>query len=90
MRLLTYLLLALTAASATAVDVPWPARTLLPNLHRWSTPDPLAEQTPWDSPYTYCAANLIANIDPTGENYTVIIDFYNQSIIIQARFFAGQ
>ena len=60
----------------------FPARTLLPNFPRWSTPDPLAEQAPWDSPYAYCAANPIANIDPTGENYTVIIDFYNQSIII--------
>ncbi len=68
----------------------FPARTLLPSLPRWTTPDPLAEQNPWDSPYAYCAANPIANIDPTGENYTVIIDFYNQSIIIQARFFAGQ
>lgn len=46
----------------------FPARTLLPNLPRWSTPDPLAEQTPWDSPYAYCAANPIANIDPTGLN----------------------
>ena len=30
MRLLSYLLLALTAASATAVDVPWPDREVWP------------------------------------------------------------
>ena len=48
----------------------FPARTLLPSLPRWSTPDPLAEQTPWDSPYAYCAANPIANIDPTGLKFT--------------------
>lgn len=48
----------------------FPARTLLPSLPRWTTPDPLAEQTPWDSPYAYCAANPIANIDPTGLKFT--------------------
>ena len=51
----------------------FPARTLLPSLPRWSTPDPLAEQTPWDSPYAYCAANPIANIDPTGLS-TFVVD----------------
>ena len=78
------ILIAMLAAATAAAEKPYlfsdkeltradgrhaytfPARTLLPNLPRWTTPD------------------------PTGENYTVIIDFYNQSIIIQARFFAGQ
>ncbi len=46
----------------------FPARTLLPSLPRWTTPDPLAEQTPWDSPYAYCAANPINRTDPTGLN----------------------
>ena len=51
----------------------FPARTMLPSIPRWSTTDPLAKQTPWDSPYAYCAANPIANIDPTGLS-TFVVD----------------
>ena len=61
----------------------FPARTLLSNLPRWTTPDPLAEQTPWDSPYAYCAANPIANIDPSGLKFTpeseVYLNFYESN-----------
>ena len=67
----------------------FPARTLLPNLPRWSTPDPLAEQTLWDSPYAYCASNPIANIDPTGENYTVIFDKEAKTVTISAIIITG-
>ena len=55
------------------------------NLHdfhaRWqdyatcwfTTQDPLAEKTPWNSPYGYCSGNPINKIDPTG-----MTDYYNQ------------
>ncbi len=67
----------------------FPARTLLPSLPRWTTPDQLAEQTPWDSPYAYCAANPINRIDPTGENYTVIFDKEAKTVTISAIIGAG-
>ena len=56
------------------------------NLHdfhaRWqdyatcwfTTQDPLAEKTPWNSPYGYCSGNPINKIDPTG-----MTDYYNQN-----------
>lgn len=59
----------------------FPARTLLPSLPRWSTPDPLAEQNPWDSPYAYCAANPINRTAPTG--LRVIADEWCQQGIIE-------
>ncbi|GEM_PF-2467454 len=31
-----------------------------------TTPDPLCEQRPWESPYLWCADNSVRNIDPTG------------------------
>ena len=42
------------------------ARMHDPAAMRFSTPDPLMEQYPSLSPYTYCAANPMKYIDPTG------------------------
>ena len=44
-----------------------------PAAMRFSTPDPLMEQYPSLSPYTYCAANPLKYIDPTGMT-TYVID----------------
>ena len=43
------------------------ARHYDPALIRFTSPDPLAEKLPGISPYTYCAANPIIFIDPTGK-----------------------
>ena len=32
----------------------------------FTTPDPLAEQTPWNNPYAYCSGNPVNRIDPDG------------------------
>ena len=40
----------------------------------FTTQDPLAEKTPWNSPYGYCSGNPINKIDPTG-----MTDYYNQN-----------
>ena len=46
----------------------FPARTLLPSLPRWSTPDPHSESYYSVSPYSYCASNPIMAIDPNGSD----------------------
>ncbi len=38
-----------------------------PQTARFLQPDPMADDYPWLSPYTYCAGNPIRNIDPTGK-----------------------
>ena len=43
------------------------ARRLDFALGRFTSPDPLCEQTPEISPYAYCAADPVNFIDPTGE-----------------------
>ena len=35
----------------------------------FTTPDPLAEMHPNESPYAYCGANPVNRIDPTGLEY---------------------
>jgi len=35
----------------------------------FTTMDPLAEQTPWDSPYAYCGNDPVNRVDPTGMSY---------------------
>lgn len=42
------------------------ARLYDPLTTRFTTVDPLAERTPWLSPYTHCANNPLRYIDPTG------------------------
>ena len=42
------------------------ARLYDPARVAFTTVDPLSEKTPGLSPYTFCAANPIRNIDPTG------------------------
>ena len=49
------------------------ARMHDPAAMRFYTPDPLMEQYPSLSPYTYCAANPMKYIDPTGMT-TYVID----------------
>ena len=38
-----------------------------PDLSRWTTPDPLADQYPGISPYAYCNNNPVNFVDPDGE-----------------------
>ena len=52
------------------------ARRLDFALGRFTSPDPLCEQTPEISPYAYCANNPVNFIDPTGES-TVVVDIGN-------------
>ena len=37
-----------------------------PDLARWTTPDPLADQYPGISPYAYCACDPVNFVDPEG------------------------
>lgn len=48
------------------------ARQYDPLLVRFTTPDPLAGNIPWISPYSYCSGNPINRIDPSG-----LADFLN-------------
>ena len=48
------------------------ARAYDPALGRFRQPDPLAESYRPLSPYLYCAANPLANVDPTGESTYVV------------------
>ena len=47
------------------------ARRLDPDNLSFNRPDPKAADTPWLSPYLYCAANPIMYIDPTGEKIVI-------------------
>ncbi|MFT4072927.1 MAG: RHS repeat-associated core domain-containing protein [Dysgonamonadaceae bacterium] len=44
------------------------ARSQDPALGRFTTVDPLAEDTPWLSPYVYCSDNPINRVDPDGKS----------------------
>lgn len=54
------------------------ARWYQPSLGLWHTPDVYCEDTPWLSPYSYCAANPVNLIDPTG-NYWIKAKYDNTS-----------
>ncbi len=43
------------------------ARVYDPAVGRFTTPDPLAWDTPWLSPYSYCAGDPVNNIDYNGK-----------------------
>ena len=47
-------------------DSDYGPRLLSTSLCLWKAPDRLSENTPWLSPYTYCGANPVKFIDPTG------------------------
>ena len=51
------------------------------------TTDTKAGDYPWLNPYLYCAANPIANIDLTGNDYLLYIDLENNTITIWAEYF---
>ena len=63
------------------------ARVLDALTGRFTTPDPLAEKYPWESPYAHCAGNPVKFIDPTGMDYTPIIDHNNKTITFRAAFY---
>jgi RHS repeat-associated protein len=42
------------------------ARYYTPEVSIWLSVDPLADKSPFESPYTYCSNNPIIYIDPTG------------------------
>ena len=48
------------------------ARTYVASQCRFTTLDPLAEKTPWLSPYAYCAGNPVNFIDPDGRHTRVM------------------
>ncbi len=50
------------------------ARQLNSATAHWNAPDALAFKYPGISPYTYCAANPILFVDPTGQKIVVTID----------------
>jgi RHS repeat-associated protein len=53
------------------------ARWQDPAVPGFTTMDPLVEQTPWESPYSYCGANPVNRTDPTGlEWYTKDSKYY--------------
>ncbi|MDE7385763.1 MAG: hypothetical protein K2N28_01345 [Muribaculaceae bacterium] len=48
------------------------ARLHFPAINFMNQPDVNARDYPWLNPYLYCAANPIANIDPTGRDIVVL------------------
>ena len=42
------------------------ARRHYPRFPAFTTPDPHADNTPWLSPYVFCAANPVTYVDPSG------------------------
>ena len=66
------------------------ARHLDPAYCRFTTPDPLAEQYPYLSPYAYCMGNPIKFIDPTGMDYIVYIDLESFSITIFSAYYTPE
>ena len=57
--------------------VPWQdfgARMYDPDLARWTTPDPLAENYPGISPYVYCNDNPVNIVDTDGEAIDFVMD----------------
>ena len=53
------------------------ARMYDPDLARWTTPDPLADQYPGISPYTYCAGDPVNFVDPEGMREWPVNPQYN-------------
>ena len=49
------------------------ARMYDPDLARWTTPDPLADQYPGISPYAYCAGDPVNFVDPEGESWGKVL-----------------
>ena len=49
------------------------ARMYDPDLARWTTPDPLADQYPGISPYAYCADDPVNFVDPEGEAWGKVL-----------------
>ncbi|MCM1449184.1 MAG: hypothetical protein NC082_02480 [Clostridiales bacterium] len=48
------------------------ARIYLPSSTLFNRPDDMAADYPWLSPYTYCAANPVMYVDPTGCDVVVL------------------
>ena len=61
------------------------ARRHYPRFPAFTTPDPHADNTPWLSPYVFCAANPVAYVDPSGKD--AIVTIQGNSITISANIF---
>ena len=62
------------------------ARLYDPLTTRFTTVDPLAERTPWLSPYAHCANNPLRFIDPTGNYYLENMPYDNMTYSVIAVF----
>ena len=51
------------------------ARRHYPRFPAFTTPDPHADNTPWLSPYVFCAANPVAYVDPSGMDWYKFTEF---------------
>ena len=58
-------------------DYDFDARRYWASMCMFTTPDPLAEATPWVSPYVYCLANPMRYIDRNGQYPKEIIQFHH-------------
>ena len=64
------------------------ARWQYPMAGAFTSPDALAHKKPWNSPYAFCGGDPINNTDPTGNDYSLIVDDENKTMTVCAVYFA--
>ena len=64
----------------TLVDSTW---------YMWLSVDPLAEEYPQISPYSYCMWNPVKFVDPDGRKCTLSVNYQTNTIIVSARYYAS-
>jgi len=63
------------------------SRFMDPQIGRWTTVDPLSENRPFNSPFSFCSNNPLIYIDPNGKDYVVYIDHNKHTITVSATYY---